>query len=255
MTATLAIARRSIWKFMRTPQLVVVGTIQGAMFLLIFRYVFGGAIDGGSVPYVDFLVPGFITTTVLFAGMSASAGVAEDVEQGFLDRLRSLPIRAVWCSQAEPSRKNGAACMDAAVTTAIGFAVGFRLHGSIGEALGAFALCLLFGFAFSWLFVLLGLVAGKAEAAEGMSLLVFPLCSSRPCTCAPTITVRAGCSGSQTTSRSRRWSTAVRSLTLGERSAEVLGHSSGHYLVPALAWCVALVAVFAPVAIARYRRG
>ncbi|HTN78469.1 MAG TPA: ABC transporter permease, partial [Acidimicrobiales bacterium] len=92
MSATFAIAKRTLYKFMRTPQLVVVGTIQGAMFLLIFRYVFGGAISESSVPYVDFLVPGFITTTVLFAGTATAAGVAEDVEQGFLDRLRSLPI-------------------------------------------------------------------------------------------------------------------------------------------------------------------
>src|SRR5581483_3211829 len=90
--ASAAVARRTIRKFMRSPQLVVVGTIQGAMFLVIFRYVFGGAIHTGSVPYVDFLVPGFVTTSVLFAGMMTAAGVAEDLDQGFVDRLRSLPI-------------------------------------------------------------------------------------------------------------------------------------------------------------------
>src|SRR5215468_6833987 len=91
-TSAFQVARRTVLKFLRTPQLVVVGTIQGAMFLLIFRYVFGGAINSGGVPYVDFLVPGFVTTTVLFVGTATAAGVAEDLEQGFVDRLRSLPI-------------------------------------------------------------------------------------------------------------------------------------------------------------------
>src|SRR5689334_5928794 len=92
LTASTSVARRTTRKFLRTPQLVVVGTIQGAMFLLIFRYVFGGAIHIGGVPYVDFLVPGFVVTSVLFAGMTTAAGMAEDLEQGFIDRLRSLPI-------------------------------------------------------------------------------------------------------------------------------------------------------------------
>src|ERR671918_1683765 len=91
-TSTWVIAKRGILKYLRTPQLVVLGTIQGALFLLIFRYVFGGAIGAGGLDYVDFLVPGFITTGVLFSGMGAAAGVAEDLQQGLVDRLRSLPI-------------------------------------------------------------------------------------------------------------------------------------------------------------------
>ena len=92
-TSTLQIARRAILRYMRTPQMIVLGTIQGAMFLLIFRYVFGGAIQiQGGISYVDFLVPGFITTGVLFSGMGAATVVAEDLEQGFVDRLRSLPV-------------------------------------------------------------------------------------------------------------------------------------------------------------------
>src|ERR1700678_2516586 len=88
--STLQIAKRSLLRYMRTPQLIVLGTIQGAMFLLIFRYVFGGAIPiKGGLPYVDFLVPGFITTGVLFSGMNAATGTSEDLQQGFVDRLRS----------------------------------------------------------------------------------------------------------------------------------------------------------------------
>jgi ABC-2 type transport system permease protein len=91
-SSTLVIGKRTILRFLRTPQLVVLGTLQGALFLLIFRYVFGGAISSTGIRYVDFLVPGVITTGVLFTGLGAAVGVAEDLEQGFVDRLRSLPI-------------------------------------------------------------------------------------------------------------------------------------------------------------------
>ena len=97
LSSTTVIARRTFLKFIRTPQLVVVGTVQGAMFLLIFRYVFGGAIQAGGVSYVNFLVPGFITTGIIWQGMMSAGAIAEDLDQGFFDRLRSLPIpRACW---------------------------------------------------------------------------------------------------------------------------------------------------------------
>ena len=91
-TAASAVAGRSVRKFVRTPQLLFISTITGAMFLLIFRYVFGGAISAGPVPYVDFMVPGYIVTSVLFTGSNASSSVAQDMEEGFTDRLRSLPV-------------------------------------------------------------------------------------------------------------------------------------------------------------------
>ncbi|TMF16157.1 MAG: ABC transporter permease, partial [Chloroflexi bacterium] len=92
IVSTGQIARRVLLKFVRSPQLVVLGTVQGALFLLIFRYVFGGAITTPGIDYVDFVVPGFITTGVLFNAMYASAGMAEDMSAGLIARLRSLPI-------------------------------------------------------------------------------------------------------------------------------------------------------------------
>src|SRR5260370_40416005 len=91
--SSLVVAGRMVRKFVRTPQLIVFTAIQSALFLLMFRFAFGGAIGtGGSLSYVNFLVPGFITATVLWAGMGAATGVADDVQHGFVDRLRSLPI-------------------------------------------------------------------------------------------------------------------------------------------------------------------
>jgi ABC-2 type transport system permease protein len=91
-TSTAVIAKRSLLKFLRTPQLLWMTTVQGVMFLVIFRYIFGGAIGAGSLGYVDFVVPGILTTMLLWQGMGAAIGITEDRAQGLFDRLRSLPI-------------------------------------------------------------------------------------------------------------------------------------------------------------------
>ncbi len=91
-TSTWTVARRALLRYLRTPQLLVLGTIQMAGFMLVYRYVFGGAIQPDGIRYVNYLIPGFVTTGVLFAGIGAAVAVAEDLQQGFIDRLRSLPI-------------------------------------------------------------------------------------------------------------------------------------------------------------------
>ena len=143
--STLQIARRAILHYLRTPQLIVLGTIQGAMFLLIFRYVFGGAIHIGTVSYVDFLVPGFVVTSVLFSGMGGAAGVAEDLDAGFFDRLRSLPVPRTGLVVGRALADTALVTWGLVVTIAIGFAIGFRVLGSPAAALGAFALCVVYG--------------------------------------------------------------------------------------------------------------
>src|SRR5204863_337173 len=124
-SSTLVIARRGALKFLRTPQLVVVGTMQGAMFLLIFRYVFGGAISSGGLSYVNFLVPGFITSSVLFGGMGSASAVAEDLQAGFIDRLRSLPIPRSSVLTGRVVADMALLVLSLIITTAIGFAGGF----------------------------------------------------------------------------------------------------------------------------------
>src|ERR1700740_1372906 len=125
--SSIAVAGRTVRKFARTPQLIAFTTIQSALFLLMFRFAFGGAIGtGGALSYVSFLVPGFIASSVLWSGMGAATGVAEDVEHGFVDRLRSLPI-------PRPAVLIGRSLADTALivwglapAAALGFALGFR---------------------------------------------------------------------------------------------------------------------------------
>ena len=250
----LGIAKRGLLKFLRTPQLVVLGTIQGAMFLLIFRYVFGGAIQAGGLRYVDFLVPGFITTGLLFTGMGAAAGMAEDLEQGFIDRLRSLPIPRSAVLTGRALADTAMQVWGLAITTAIGFAVGFRIHGSLAQALAAFGLLLVLGFAFEWLFITLGLFAGNAQAAQGLALLVFPLTFVS----SAYVPVDSMPGWLQAVAEHQPLTVmvdAVRALTQGPAAEALLGHSAGYYVVRSLLWAVGIVAVFAPLAVARYRRG
>jgi ABC transporter DrrB family efflux protein len=254
ISSTLVIAKRTWLKFLRTPQLVVVGTVQGAMFLLIFRYVFGGAIRSGELDYVNFLVPGFITTGIIFGGMASAAGIAEDHEQGFFDRLRSLPIprSAVLAGRAVADTATQA--WGLAIMTVIGFAIGFRLNGSIAEGLFAFALMLLFAFAFEWVFVTLGLYAGNAQAAQGMSLLLIPFVF----VASAFVPVDSMPGWMQPIARNQPVTymvEAVRTLTQGDIAEDALGHSASYFVVRALIWSVVLVAVFAPIAVARYRKG
>jgi ABC-2 type transport system permease protein len=253
LTAARVIAGRTIRKFVRTPQLIVVGTIQGAMFLLIFRYVFGGAISAGGISYVDFLVPGFIVTGVLFTGTGAAAGVAEDVEQGLFDRLRSLPIPRSSVLTGRVLADTALLTWNLTVTAAIGFAVGFRLHGGLVAGAAAFGLCVLFGFAFTWLFITIGLFAGNAQAAQGMSLLVFPL-TFVSSAYVPVDSMPGWMQAFADHQPITVMVDTVRSLTLGDAAPAVLGHTTGHFLLASLLWCVGLVAVFVPIATLRFRQ-
>jgi ABC-2 type transport system permease protein len=252
--AALSFAARTLRKFVRTPNLIVLGTIQGAIFLLLFRYVFGGAISIAGIPYVNFLVPGFITTGVLFLGMGAAIGMAEDVAGGFFDRLRSLPIpsSSIVCGRALADTVMIA--WGTAVSAAIGFAVGFRVETGVALALAAFACCVLFGFAFLWLFMTIGLTSGSAQAAQGMTMIVFPLAFVSSAY-VPVRTMPGWLQAFAAHQPLTYMVDTVRILTLGHPATVVVGHGLAYELTGSLLWCAALVAVFAPVAVVRFRRG
>jgi len=252
--STSVIAKRTFLKFIRTPQLVVVGTVQGAMFLLIFRYVFGGAISAGGVSYVNFLVPGFITTGIVWQGMASAAGIAEDHDQGFFDRLRSLPIPRAAVLTGRAVADTATQLWGLSIMTVIGFAVGFRLSGTISAGIFAFVLILVFSFAFEWVFITLGLYAGNAQAAQGMSLMLIPFTfvSSAfvPVKSMPGV-LRAVAEHQPMTFMID----AVRTLVLGAKAEAQLGHTASYFVVRALLWSAALVVVFGSIAVSRYRKG
>jgi len=254
LSSSFVIARRTFLKFIRTPQLVVVGTVQGAMFLLIFRYVFGGAIRSGGISYVNFLVPGFITTGIIWQGMMSAAGIAEDHDQGFFDRLRSLPIPRAAVLTGRALADTGTQVWGLTIMTVIGFAIGFRLSGSVAAGILAFALIVVFSFAFEWVFITLGLYAGNAQAAQGMSLMLIPF-TFVSSAFVPVSSMPGPLQAVAAHQPVTYMIDAVRTLVLGARAEAPLGHTSGYYVVRALLWSAALVAVFGTIAVNRYRKG
>lgn len=251
--AVMVVARRTVRKYIRSPQLLVFSLVSGAIFIVLFRYIFGGAIDFGPVPYVDFLIPGMVLTSALITGTGIAIGVAEDSDQGFFDRLRSLPTPRIALPAGRVVGDTVIVAWGTAVTAAMGFLVGFELHGTLVEALLAFGLCVVCGFAFIWMFVCMGLVAGNAQAAQGISLLAYPFIfvssayvrvDTLPAWMQPVaehqpVTVMCN---------------AVRSLALGDPGLAGLGHTTAYWVVLSLVWSAGILAVFAPLAVALYRR-
>jgi ABC-2 type transport system permease protein len=253
-TSTLTITRRAALRYLRTPQLIVMATLQMSLFFLIYRYMFGGSIRAGSIPYVDYLVPGFVATGVLFSGIGAAVATAEDLEHGFIDRLRSLPIPRSSVLAARAVADTAILTLASAVTIAIAFAVGFRLHASVLDGLAAFGLVVLFGFAFEWVFLTMGLLAGNAQAAQGMGMIVFPLAFIS--SAYVTVASMPGWLQVFASHQPLTWMVdSVRALTLGSRAVPELGHPASYYVARALAWTAAILVVAVPLAVARYRRG
>lgn len=241
--AALEVARRALRKYFRTPGLFVMGMVQAGLFLFAFRFVFGGAIHAGATSYVDFLVPGYVATIVLFTGGGIAVAVAEDRAQGFTDRLLSLPIprRSIVLGRTLADFTTNA--WSILFTCALGFLLGFRLSGSITGGLAAFGLCLCYGLVFTVVFLVIGLFAPNAQAAQGMSLIAFIL-AFLSSTYVPAATMPGWLQPFVKYQPVTPMVDAVRSLLAG----------SGSDVGLALAWSAGLLVVFVPIAVLRYRR-
>src|ERR671930_844169 len=133
--STAVIAKRGWLKFLRTPQLFWTATVQGVMFLLIFRYIFGGAIGAGRLGYVGFVIPGILTTGLIWQGMGAAVGVTEDRALGLFDRLRSLPIPRSAVLAGRALADTAMQVWGLVVMTIVSFLVGFRLDDGVGNGM------------------------------------------------------------------------------------------------------------------------
>jgi ABC-2 type transporter len=163
----VAIAGRNLIAYRRVPQLLVFSTIQPVIFVLLFRYVFGGAVQSlPGVPYVDYLMPGIFVQTTVFGAIGTAIGLATDLKSGLLERFRSLPMArsAVLAGRtlADLTRN----VFVTALMVLVGFAVGFRVHTGALPFLFGMALVLLFGYALSWVFATVGLAVGDPETAQ-----------------------------------------------------------------------------------------
>jgi ABC transporter DrrB family efflux protein len=254
-TAVNQNAKRTVLQFFRTPQLLMLGTVQGALFLFMFRYIFGGAIHpAGGLTYVDFLVPGFLVTGILWLGMPASSGVAEDATTGVHDRLRSLPI-------PRSSVMFGRSIADMALTLwglfvagILAFIVGFRLDAPALDVLLALALLVVASYSFAWIFITIGLVSKSAQAANGMAtLLVIPVAFIS----AAYVPAQSLPGWMQPIANNQPFtilSNAMRSLVLGGPHAVRIGHTTTYWVVLSLVWCAGIFLVFSTIAVRRFSR-
>jgi ABC-2 type transport system permease protein len=254
VTSSVVIAKRSLLKFLRTPQLFWTITVQGVMFLVVFRYIFGGAIEAGALGYVGFIVPGIIITGLIWQGMGTAVSITEDHSMGLFDRLRSLPIPRSAVLSGRALADTAMQVWGLLVMTIVSFLVGFRLEGGIANGLVAGALILVFVFAFEWVFITTGLFAGNAQAAQGISLILVPFTFVS----SAYVPVETLPSWLQTVAENNPVSymiDAVRALVGGAQAEALLGHPASYFVSRSLIWSAAIVLVFASIGIARYRRG
>jgi len=171
VTTVATIADRGLRQLARTPQVLGISVIQSVLFLLMFRYVIGGAIDVRGVSYVNFLVPGFVVSGLTFTAGGSAVAVAEDAASGLYDRLRSLPIADVAVLAGRALGDATRMIFVSLVTLLVGLAVGFRFGASAADAVAALGLVTVYAVALAWVFVWLGLVSGSAQAAQGLGII------------------------------------------------------------------------------------
>jgi ABC transporter DrrB family efflux protein len=244
---TLVLAKRSILRIPRQPDLLVGFTIQPIMFVLLFVYVFGGAIETpGYDSYTDFLIPGIIVQSVAFGGFVTALGLAEDLKKGLIDRFRSLPMWTPAVLTGRILADVGTNIIQLVIMFTVGFLVGFWFSSSPAEVIAGIFLLLLIGYAFSWVFAFIGLTASSPEASNAYGFtILFPI-TFISSAFVPTETMPDWL---EPIAEHNPFSTMVDAAR-----ALFLGTPAGNDVWLAVVWCVVIVTVFAPLSAWRYRK-
>ncbi|MGD0380525.1 MAG: ABC transporter permease [Acidimicrobiales bacterium] len=248
----LTVTKRNLIAYTRIPEALFFSTLQPIMFVLLFRYVFGGAIHpGDGLSYIDFLMAGIFVQSVGFGGIGTAVGLADDLQKGLIERFRTLPMArsAVLAGRTTADLVRNVFVL--LLMTGVGALVGFSFpNGALGF-IAACALVLLFAYALLWGFAVIGLTAPNSETAQVMAFpILFPLIFASPAF-VPLSSMPNWLRWFATNQPLGAVITAERSLMLG--GAHVPGSTAGHVLV-ALAWCVGFLVVLAPLAVWRYRK-
>jgi ABC-2 type transport system permease protein/oleandomycin transport system permease protein len=241
-------AGRQLRKTLRRPSLVVFAFVQPVMFVLLFRYVFGGAISTGKVAYVDFLMPGIVVQTAIFGALLTGIGLTEDLKAGIVDRFRSLPMARSAVLIGRTTADLALNVLTLIVMVLVGVAVGFRPTEPIYDLGLAFALVLGFSYVFSWISACVGLSVRDPETAQSAGFIwVFPL-TFVSSAFVPVASMPGALRAFAQVNPVTLAVDAVRSLTIGHADA----------LAPALgtvAWLAGLLLIFVPLALRGFRRG
>ncbi len=242
----LTMARRNLLALFRIPVAIVFMIIQPVMFVILFRYVFGGEIHVPGDAYVNYLIPGILVQTTMFGSVGTAIGLAEDLQKGLIERFRALPMARLAVLAGRTVSDVFRNVLVLAIITGVGFLVGFRPSGGVVAYLQACLLMLVFAYCLSWGFAYVGLAAPNSEAAQAITFpLIFPLAfasaifvlvSTMPGWLRPF-------ANNQPVSQT---ADAVRGLMLGQP------HGQSTWI--ALAWAVGAVCVLAPLAVNKYRK-
>ena len=250
------VTKRNLLKIKRIPDLLIFSTIQPIMFVLLFAYVFGGAIATPGIDYRDFLMPGIFVQTVAFGAGITAIGLADDLQKGIVDRFRSLPMSraAVLVGRTTSDLLNNVFVV--AVMAVTGLIVGWRIHEGFWRGVAGFLILFLFGYAMSWISAVIGLSVKSVEVAQSAGLIwMFPL-TFLSNAFVPTDTLP------DVLQPVAEWN-PISSVVLALRvlwgnapsgTANGTGFPAEHPIPLAVGWCVAILIIFIPWAIARYRR-
>jgi ABC-2 type transport system permease protein/oleandomycin transport system permease protein len=244
---TLVLAERNLVRLPRNPDMLLAFTVQPIMFVLLFAFVFGGAIGTpGYEDYIDFLIPGMIVQQIAFGGFATALGLAEDMGKGLIDRFRSLPTARASVLAGRTVADVVTNLLSMVVLVATGLVIGFRFEASAPEILLGVGILLLWGFAFSWVFALIGMSVSSPEAANGIGFtLVFPV-TFISSAFVPVESMPAGLEQVADVNPVSVVVDAMRALWLGS--------PAGNSVWLAVVWSLVLIAVFAPLAVRKYRR-
>jgi ABC transporter DrrB family efflux protein len=244
---TLVLAIRALRRIPRNPDLLTAYTVQPVMFTLLFVFVFGGAIPTpGYDDYADFMIPGIIVQQMSFGGFATALGLVDDLKKGLVDRFRSLPMSRMAVLTGRTLSDIAMNALALAVMIVVGYIVGFSFSTSAAEVLAGIALCLLIGYAFSWVFACVGLLASTPEAANAFGFIaIFPLTFASSAFVPPETMPDWLQTFATDINPFSIMVDAVRSL--------FVGGSGGEDVLPCIVWCVGLIAVFGTLAVRRYR--
>jgi ABC transporter DrrB family efflux protein len=248
VTDAAVVTLRNLRHFTREPQLLIFSTIQPVMFVLLFVYVFGGAVTGSlpaGVSYVDFLLPGIFVQSATFRASQTAVGLSQDLERGVIDRFRSMPMTrsAVLLGRTLADVVRNVAII--ALMIGVGYLVGFRFTGGVAGALGCIAIVALYGLALSWIFAFVALTVKGAEAAQSAGFVVtFPLVFASS-VFVPVSTFPSWLQAIAEVSPVTLTANAARSLALQGTATDLAG---------AMAWIAGLLVIFVPLSVWRYRR-
>ena len=242
----LVLAKRSLLRIRRQPDLLVGFTIQPIMFVLLFVYVFGGAIETpGFDDYTDFLIPGIVVQSMVFGGFVTALGLAEDVKKGLIDRFRSLPMWGPAVLTGRILADVGTNVIQLLVMFPVGIAAGFWFQAPVWDVIAGIGLLLLLGYAFSWVFAFIGLVASSPEASNAYGFtILFPI-TFVSSAFVPVETMPSWLEG---VAEANPFTTMVD----GAR-ALFLDTPAGNDVWGAVAWAIGITAVFGVLSVWRYR--